>query len=57
MKTDLSGVQVWVKTYGGDNMDHCFAMDISNDNSIYLSGHNPLSPIQSSKLGFIYYEN
>ena len=28
MKTDLSGVQVWVKTYGGENMDHCFAMDI-----------------------------
>ena len=46
MKTDLSGVQVWVKTYGGDNMDHCFAMDISNDHSIYLSGHT-LSGVQN----------
>ena len=39
MKTNLSGEKDWVKTYGGDNKDHCFAMDISNDNSIYLSGH------------------
>ena len=46
MKTNLSGDQVWVKTYGGDNMDHCFAMDISNDNSIYLSGHT-LSGVQN----------
>ena len=22
MKTNLTGDQVWVKTYGGDNMDH-----------------------------------
>ena len=46
MKTNLTGDQVWVKTYGGDNMDHCFAMDISNDNSIYLSGHT-LSGVQN----------
>ena len=39
MKTNLSGEKDWVKTYGGDNKDHCFAMDISKDNSIYLSGH------------------
>ena len=43
MKTNLSGDQVWVKTYGGESNDHCFAMDISDDNSIYLSGHTPVS--------------
>ena len=39
MKTNLNGEKDWVKTYGGDKKDHCFAMDISKDNSIYLSGH------------------
>ena len=46
MKTNLSGDQVWVKTYGGESNDHCFAMDISDDNSIYLSGHT-LSGVQN----------
>ena len=39
MKTDLSGDTDWIKTYGGDKMDHCFAMDIGSDNSVFLSGH------------------
>ena len=39
MKTNLNGEKDWIKIYGGDNKDHCFAMDISSDNSIYLSGH------------------
>ena len=37
MKTDLYGDTDWIKTYGGDNMDHCFAMDIGSDNSVFLS--------------------
>ena len=39
MKTDLNGEMEWIKTYGGENNDHCFAMDIGIDNSIFLSGH------------------
>jgi hypothetical protein len=39
MKTSLDGEMQWIKTFGGESNDHCFAMDIANDNSIYLSGH------------------
>jgi hypothetical protein len=39
MKTNLNGEMQWIKTFGGESNDHCFAMDIANDNSIYLSGH------------------
>ena len=39
MKTNLDGEMQWIKTFGGESNDHCFAMDIANDNSIYLSGH------------------
>ena len=39
MKTNEEGEMQWIKTYGGESNDHCFAMDIAIDNSIYLSGH------------------
>ena len=39
MKTNLDGEMQWIKTFGGESNDHCFAMDVANDNSIYLSGH------------------
>lgn len=39
MKTNLDGEMQWIKTFGGESNDHCFAMDLANDNSIYLSGH------------------
>ena len=39
MKTNFDGDIQWINTYGGESNDHCFAMDIGTDNSIYLSGH------------------
>ena len=39
MKISLNGDVDWIKTYGGIDMDHCFAMDIGEGNSIFLSGH------------------
>ena len=39
MKISLNGDMDWIKAYGGTDMDHCFAMDIGEDNSIFLSGH------------------
>ena len=39
LKMDNTGTVSWQKTYGGNNSDHCFAMDIGGDGSIFLSGH------------------
>ena len=39
MKLDSMGNAVWTKTFGGDNSDHCFGMDIGSDGSIFLTGH------------------
>lgn len=39
IKTDSVGSVVWSKTYGGSSFDHCFGMDVSNDGSIFLTGH------------------
>lgn len=39
MKIDSLGSTIWTKTFGGLKDDHCFGMDISNDGSIYLTGH------------------
>ena len=39
LKTDLMGNTIWSKTFGGSNSDHCFAMDVGSDGSIFLSGH------------------
>ena len=38
-KVDSSGNQIWTKTFGGPNSDHCFGMDINNDGFVYLTGH------------------
>ncbi len=39
LKFDLENQLVWSKVIGGANSDHNFAMDISDDGFIYLSGH------------------
>lgn len=39
LKIDASGNIIWNKTFGGSNSDHCFAMDLSADGDILLSGH------------------
>lgn len=39
IKTNLSGNIIWHSIFGGNNADHCFAMDVGNDGSIFLSGH------------------
>ena len=39
LKIDASGNIIWNKTFGGSNLDHCFAMDLSTDGHILLSGH------------------
>ena len=49
MKTNFDGDILWINTYGGESNDHCFAMDIGTDNSIYLSGHT----ISGTKIGTV----
>lgn len=39
LKIDASGNIIWNKTFGGSNLDHCFAMDLSTEGDIFLSGH------------------
>ena len=39
LKIDVSGNIIWNKTFGGSNLDHCFAMDLAADGNILLSGH------------------
>ena len=39
LKIDTSGNIIWNKTFGGANLDHCFAMDLSTEGDIFLSGH------------------
>ena len=39
LKIDASGNVIWNKNFGGANSDHCFAMDLSADGQILLSGH------------------
>ena len=39
IKMGLDENIVWSYKYGGANQDHCFGMDISNDGSIFLTGH------------------
>jgi hypothetical protein len=39
IKMNASGTILWNKTFGGNNEDHCFGMDVSNDGSIFLTGH------------------
>ena len=39
VKMNTSGTILWNKTFGGNNEDHCFGMDVSDDGSIFLTGH------------------
>ena len=39
IKMSLDGNILWHQSYGGNNYDHCFGMDIGTDGSIYLAGH------------------
>ena len=39
IKMSLDGNIVWHQSYGGNDYDHCFGMDIGNDGSIFLTGH------------------
>jgi len=39
LKMDFSGTIRWHKTYGGNNQDHCFGLDLGRDGSIFLTGH------------------
>ena len=39
LKMDSVGTIQWSRNYGGAAQDHCFGMDITNDGSIFLTGH------------------
>ena len=39
IKLSKVGETIWSKTYGGNNSDHLFAMDMDLDGNIFLSGH------------------
>ena len=39
IKMSLDGDVLWHQSYGGNNYDHCFGMDIGSDGSIFLAGH------------------
>lgn len=39
IKIDSIGNVIWNKTYGGTSADHCFGMDISDNGSVFLTGH------------------
>ena len=39
IKINASGSVLWSRTFGGNNEDHCFGMDVGEDGSIFLAGH------------------
>ena len=39
IKINASGNVLWSRTFGGNNEDHCFGMDLGADGSIFLAGH------------------
>tara|TARA_Y100001935_G_scaffold247135_1_gene242624 strand:- start:4818 stop:6158 length:1341 start_codon:yes stop_codon:yes gene_type:complete len=39
IKMNLDGSIVWHQTYGGNDYDHCFGMDINSNGEIFLAGH------------------
>ena len=39
IKMSLNGDVIWHQSYGGNDYDHCFGMDIGSDGSIFLAGH------------------
>jgi len=39
IKMSLNGDILWHQSYGGNDYDHCFGMDVASDGSIFLAGH------------------
>ena len=39
IKMSLDGDIIWHQSYGGNNYDHCFGMDINSNGDIFLAGH------------------
>ena len=39
IKINLKGDIIWNKSFGGNNLDHCFGMDVDSLGNIYLTGH------------------
>lgn len=39
IKMSLDGNIVWHYSYGGNNEDHCFGMDVNDNGDIFLAGH------------------
>jgi len=39
IKVDPGGDVLWSRTHGGNDLDHCFGMDLGPDGSIFLAGH------------------
>ena len=39
IKMSLEGDVLWHYSYGGNNEEHCFGMDINDNGDIFLSGH------------------
>ena len=39
IKMSLDGNVVWHYSYGGNEEDHCFGMDVNDDGDIFLAGH------------------
>jgi hypothetical protein len=39
LRLDSQGLVQWSKTYGGNNSDHCFGMDLGSDGQVFLTGH------------------
>ena len=39
IKMSLDGNIIWHYSYGGDEEDHCFGMDVNSDGDIFLAGH------------------
>ena len=39
VKTDFNGNIIWNKTYGGNQDDHCFGMDLGSNGNVFLTGH------------------
>ena len=39
LKMDFAGNILWSNTYGGNDYDHCFGLDVSDNGTIFLTGH------------------
>jgi len=39
IRANIDGEIMWSEIYGGEKDEHCFGMDVSEDGSIFLTGH------------------